>query len=124
MHHKATKKLASGDGMERGALTKMLNMLQYRAEKMKPREKKDEAANALRVYTELADGELRKQFLSDFEANGSGKTPGSLKFALTFGKNLKSEKKVNASMNERYRTRQSHIYMCHNLLVRGFRQYA
>ncbi len=78
----------------------------------------------LKVYKALANADLRKQFLADFEANGSGKTPGSLKFALQFCKSLKSEKKVGESSNERYRTRQSHIYMCHNLLVWRFSQYA
>ena len=73
----------------------------------------DECQQALDIYRSLADHSERSAFLKDFETNGGGKTPGSLKFALTYTKELKNTKKSEVSAVENWITRHhlvKHVY--------------
>ena len=60
-------------------------------------DRKDECQQALDIYRSLADHSERAAFLKDFESNGAGKTPGALKFALRYTKELKSTKETGGS---------------------------
>ena len=64
-----------------------------------------EADAALSIYESIADEASRKSFIAQFEACGSGKGAGSLKFAHSFGKALIHEDKSSVAANENLLTR-------------------
>ena len=68
-------------------------------------ERRDECQQALDIYRSLADHSERAAFLKDFESNGAGKTPGALKFALRYTKELKSTKEAEVAAVENWITR-------------------
>ena len=94
-----------GQGMVPAKVSGMLTMLRYQINTGKDREKATAAEQALKVYQELAAPDDRAKFLKEFEVNGGGKNPGSLKFALTFHQRLKDEIETNVSANENWLTR-------------------
>ena len=94
-----------GQGMIPAKVSGMLTMLRYQINTGKDREKATSAEQALKVYQELAAPDDRARFLKEFEVNGGGKNPGSLKFALTFHQRLKDEIETKVSANENWLTR-------------------
>ena len=96
-----------GQAVSPKAISGMLTMLRYQRDSGKDKEKADGAAQAMAVYEELVQPDEREAFLKEFEANGGGRTPGSLKFVLTFRQRLKETFNVEASAVENWLTRPS-----------------
>jgi hypothetical protein len=99
------KRAAAGKGCDPAAVSKMLGLLKYNADKGKDQEKKDAALTALNVYKALADADERAQFLQDFASSGGGKTAASLKFAVQFRKSVENKKVTETSATENFYTR-------------------
>jgi len=95
-------------GCNSAALSKMLGLLKHNAENSKKGEKKDDATEALNIYKNRADPDSRVKFLQEFEANGGGKTPGSLKFALNCRMSVANTKITDVSCVEYFITRLLH----------------
>ena len=83
----------------------MLTMLRYQINHGKDQSKATAAEQALKVYQELAAPDERAKFLKEFELNGGGKNPCSLKFALTFHQRLRDQIETEVSANENWWTR-------------------
>ena len=99
------KRAPKGAAVCPAAISGMITMLRYQAEKCKDPAKKEAGAAALEVYQGLSDASERAQFLKEFEENGKGKTPGSLKFTLTFKQRLKETYSTSVGAVENFITR-------------------
>ena len=64
-----------------------------------------EADAALSIYESVNDTAARKSFISQFEAAGSGKGAGSLKFAHSFSKSLSHEDRSSVALQDNLLTR-------------------
>ena len=98
---------AKGQAVSPKAISGMLTMLRYQRDSGKDKEKQAGAEAAMTVYEQLVQPEEREAFLKEFEMNGGGKQPGSLKFALTFRQRLRETFQVEASAVENWLTRPS-----------------
>ena len=99
------QRAAKGEGVSPAALSGMITMLRHQAEKCKDPEKSSAGAHALEVYQGISDATERAQFLKEFEENGKGKTPGSLKFSLSFKQRLRESYSTSVGAIENYLTR-------------------
>lgn len=106
MAPKASKMMRAkkGEGMDGGDLAKMLGMLKYQS-KNGQGQRQEESVAALDTYKALSDPCDRVRFLKEFEAHGNGKTPGSLKWTVTFKKTLSNIKETEISAVENWLTR-------------------
>ena len=103
--HTAAKKAPAGQGCDPAKLSKMIGLLKYNSQKAKDQEKKYDAHRALNIYQQLGDPEERARFLQTFESTGGGKTPGGLKFAVTFEQKVDSSKTTEVAQVENWLTR-------------------
>ena len=94
-----------GEAVNPAAISGMITMLRYQANNCKDPEKKEAGSQALQAYQSLSEPAERAAFLKEFEENGGGKKPGSLKFALTFKQRLSEQFQTEVSATEDYYTR-------------------
>ena len=103
---KGKKYAEEGKGNDPGKISTMLGLLKYRAGPAKADEaEKEDARQALDCYRALSDPKDRAKFLADFEKNGGGKGPGSLKFHVQFHQRLTHAKSKEVTSTEDFYTR-------------------
>ena len=100
------KRAKPGEALPAASLSKMVGLLRYRSSNCKDDVQQDAAKQALHTYQTLSNFDDRRRFLDEYEANGSGKGPNSLKFALEFNQTLTSSKRTAVGFNENMLTRQ------------------
>ena len=67
---------------------------------------------ALSQYYAIVDTKTRANFINQFESNGSGKGPNSLKFALQFTKTLSAMDTTECSSVDNFITRAKVLELC------------
>lgn len=102
---KSAAKANKGEGMDPGAVSRMLGILKYKGDdkRNKGGENFFESNAALKVYASL-DPESKKLFLADFETNGRGKGKQALKFISTYEHKLEHNKSVETGTEENFFT--------------------
>ena len=90
---------------DKAASKKMQDFLAYHSKAGRDAERRQEACQAMTAWKALSSPEDRLAFVRQFEQEGSGKTPGSLRFATSFSASQTSSKRTRLEAIEDFLTR-------------------